>query len=405
MRIEFSPPDITEADISAVADVLRSGWITTGPRTKQFERELALWCQTSRVACLSSATAALECALHLLGIGEGDEVITSAYTYTASASVICHVGATPVLVDVARGSYEMDYEALAAAVTPRTKAVIPVDIAGVMCDYDVLTARLNEVADRFSPTPGTLQEAFDRVIILTDAAHSFGADYRGRPSGSVADFTAFSFHAVKNLTTTEGGALTWQDRKGLDSEALYRRIMLYSLHGQDKDALAKTKAGSWEYDIVAPLFKCNMTDVFAALGLSQLQRYRQILERRRAIFQLYTTNLASEKVELLSHFTPDGNSSAHLCLVRLLGKSEEARNRFIENMASQGVACNVHYKPLPMLTAYKKMGFDIKDYPNALAQYQNEVTLPLHTRLTDDDIGFIAESFNKAYLNTRSSTH
>ena len=397
MRIEFSPPDITEAEIEAVVDVLRSGWITTGPRTKQFEQELAGWCQTPKVACLNSATAALECALRLLGIGEGDEVITSAYTYTSSASVICHVGATPVLVDTAPGSYEMDYKALADAVTTRTKAVIPVDIAGAMCDYDVLRAQLEGVAERFSPTPNTPQEAFDRVIILADGAHSFGATWQGKPSGAVADFTAFSFHAVKNLTTAEGGALTWQAREEVDDDRLYQQIMLYSLHGQNKDALAKNRAGAWEYDIIAPLYKCNMTDIFAALGLAQLKRYRQLLDRRRVIFERYASELTSDEVEFLQHFTDKGNSSAHLCLVRLMGKGEDFRNRFIENMAKREVSCNVHYKPLPLLTAYKDLGFSIQDFPNAYAQYKNEVTLPLHTKLTDDDVDYVIESFRAAY--------
>ena len=393
MRIEFSPPDINEEDIQAVSEALRSGWITTGPRTKQFERELAAWCQTPRVAGFNSATAALECALYLLGIKEGDEVITSAYTYTASASVICHVGATPVLLDVAPGSYEMDYAALADVVTPRTKAIIPVDIAGVMCDYDELTAQLERLKDRFTPTPGTLQEAFDRMVIIADAAHSLGATRHGKPSGSVADFTAFSFHAVKNLTTAEGGALTWRAREGLDDDELYRQIMLYSLHGQNKDALAKSRAGSWEYDIIAPLHKCNMTDLFAALGLAQLKRYPQMLERRRVIFERYLSELESDGVEVLQHFMEGSSSSAHLCLVRLLEKDEEYRNRFIERMAERGVSCNVHYKPLPMFTAYKNLGFKIEDYPNAFAQYENEVTLPLHTRLTDEEVDFVIESF------------
>jgi dTDP-4-amino-4,6-dideoxygalactose transaminase len=401
MRIDFSPPDITEAEIEAVADALRSGWITTGPRVKQFEQELAQWCQTSKVFCVNSATAALECALYLLGIGPGDEVITSAYTYTASASVICHVGATPVLVDTAPGSYEMDYDALMRAVTPRTKAVIPVDIAGVMCDFDALTAALGSVAERFAPTPGTLQEAFDRVPILADGAHSFGATYKGSPSGAVADFTAFSFHAVKNLTTAEGGALTWRPRAGLDDEALYKRAKLFSLHGQDKDALAKSRAGDWEYDVIAPLYKCNMTDVVAALGLVQLRRYPALLEARRALLEQYTSKLAlklsSSEAELLAHYTATGNSSGHLCLVRLVGKDEHFRNRFIERMAAHEVACNVHYKPLPLLTAYKALGFSIDDYPHAHAQYKNEVTLPLHTRLSLEDVDYITTAFEASY--------
>ena len=400
MRIDFSPPDITESEISAVADALRSGWITTGPRTKQLESELASWCKTARVACLNSATAALECALRLLGIGPGDEVITSAYTYTASASVICHVGATPVLIDTASGSYEMDYDALANAITARTKAVIPVDIAGLMCDYQRLFNVLSKAgtAKLYTPDPKTLQAAFDRVVVLADAAHSFGASYQGQPSGAVADFTAFSFHAVKNLTTAEGGALTWRSRTGLDDDQLYRQMMLLSLHGQDKDALSKSKAGAWEYDIIAPLYKCNMTDVVAALGLAQLKRYPQLLERRHQIMEKYTSKLAQlGSIEILPHQTSTGVSSAHLCLVRLLGKDEAFRNSFIEKMAEGGVSCNVHYKPLPLLTAYKNLGFDIKDYPNALAQYQNEVTLPLHSRLSDEDVDYVIETFKQSY--------
>jgi dTDP-4-amino-4,6-dideoxygalactose transaminase len=417
MRIDFSPPDITEVEVQAVADALRSGWITTGPRVEQFEQELASWCGTARVGCLNSATAALECALHLLGIGPGDEVITSAYTYTASASVICHTGATPVLVDTAPGSYEMDYEALVRAITARTKVIIPVDIAGVMCDYDVLFDIVGSVAARFDPTPDTLQQSFDRAIVLADGAHSFGATYRGRPSGSVADFTAFSFHAVKNLTTAEGGAITWRAREGVDNETLYRKVKLFSLHGQNKDAFSKTRAGAWEYDVVAPLYKCNMTDVAAALGLAQLKRYPELLIRRREILERYDAGLVSNglvlsgsaadeaaldelspgSVNMLQHFTERRASSGHLCLVRLIGRSEDFRNQFIERMAERGVACNVHYKPLPLLTAYKNLGFDIKDFPNAFRQYENEVTLPLHTRLTNDEVDYVIDSFKESY--------
>ncbi|MDR1421467.1 MAG: DegT/DnrJ/EryC1/StrS family aminotransferase [Coriobacteriales bacterium] len=436
MRIDFSPPDITEAEIAAVAEVLRSGWITTGQRTKELERRLAQWCGTPKVACLSSATAALECALRLLGIGPGDEVITSAYTYTASASVIYHVGATPVLIDVAPGSYQMDYDALAAAVTPRTKAIIPVDIAGIMCNYDRLLAILREpsVASYYTPASGTLQTAFDRVPIIADAAHSFGATYRGQPSGAVADFTAFSFHAVKNLTTAEGGALTWRSREAsstafgtqapspvsdaasstaFDDEELYHQLMLLSLHGQSKDALAKNTAGSWDYDIVEPYYKCNMTDMAAALGLAQFERYQGLLLRRRAILERYESGLkqgatqqgaaqhgmASQGVPLdfLQHYTDEGCSSGHLCLVRLPGRSEAFRNRMIAHMAAADIACNVHYKPLPLLSAYRKRGFCIEDYPNALAQYRCEISLPLHTRLSDEMVDYVIASFWDAY--------
>ena len=399
MRIEFSPPNITETEIQAVTDVLQSGWITTGPRTKQFEKDLASWCWTPKVACLSSATAALECVLRLLGIGEGDEVITSAYTYTASASVICHVGATPVLADTAPGSYEMDYLKLADVITEKTKAIIPVDIAGIMCDYDTLKAQLEapEIKQRFSPTSGTLQELFYRVIIIADAAHSFGATRVGRPSGAVADFTAFSFHAVKNLTTAEGGALTWKPLPGLDNDVFYNEIMMYSLHGQTKDALSKNQASAWEYDVIAPLYKCNMTDIQAALGIAQLQRFLLMYARRRAVLRRYEKALASDKVEFIRHFTDTSRSSVHLGMVRLLGKDEEFRNRFIEGMASREVSCNVHYKPLPLLTAYKNLGFNIEDYPNAYAQYVNEVTLPLHSLLSDDDADYVIEAFKATY--------
>ncbi|MDR1183361.1 MAG: DegT/DnrJ/EryC1/StrS family aminotransferase [Coriobacteriales bacterium] len=397
MRIEFSPPDITEAEIEAVVDALRSGWITTGPRVKQFERELASWCEVPRSVCLSSATSALESALRQLGIGPGDEVITSAYTYTASASVVCHVGATLVLADTASGSYEIDYEALANLITPRTKAIIPVDIAGVMCDYETLEACLTSVSERFSPTAGTLQEAFNRVPILTDGAHSFGATYQGQPSGSVADFTTFSFHAVKNITTAEGGALVWRAREGIDDEAFYQQLMLLSLHGQNKDAFSKSRAGAWEYDVIAPLYKCNMTDLTAALGLAQLKRYPQMLARRHVIVERYVDALASSNIELLSHHTERGVSSGHLCLIRLIGQSADFRNRLIARMAECDITCNVHYKPLPLLTAYRNLGFDITDFPNALAQFENEVTLPLHSKLSDAEVDYVVESFQASY--------
>lgn len=393
-RISFSPPDITQAELDEVADALRSGWITTGSKTKEFEREIARFAQAERAAAFASATAALECALRAFGIGPGDEVITSAYTYTASCSVICHVGATPVLCDVAPGSYEMDYDALTDLVTERTRAVIPVDIAGRMVDYDRLFAALDSASDRWKPAT-ELQSAFDRVIVLADAAHSFGATYQGRPSGSVADFTAFSFHAVKNLTTAEGGALAWR-AGAFDSDELYRRFMLQSLHGQTKDALAKNRAGAWEYDIAFPGWKCNMTDIQAALGLAQLRRYPASLARRRAIVERYERNLGECDVELLRHYGEDFESSGHLMLVRLTGKSSAFRNALIERMADDGVATNVHYKPLPLLTAYRDLGFAIADFPNALAQFENEVTLPLHTLLSDEDVDYVAGSFKRA---------
>ena len=393
-RISFSPPDITQAELDEVADALRSGWITTGPKTKEFEREIALFAQAERSATFASATAALECALRAFGIGPGDEVITSAYTYTASCSVICHVGATPVLCDVAPGSYEMDYDALPDLVTERTRAVIPVDIAGRMVDYDRLFAALDSASDRWKPAT-ELQSAFDRVIVLADAAHSFGATCQGRPSGSVADFTAFSFHAVKNLTTAEGGALAWR-AGAFDSDELYRRFMLQSLHGQTKDALAPNRAGAWEYDLAVPGWKCTRTDIQAALGLAQLRRYPASLARRRAIVERYERNLGECDVELLRHYGEDFESSGHLMLVRLTGKSSAFRNALIERMADDGVATNVHYKPLPLLTAYRDLGFAIADFPNALAQFENEVTLPLHTLLSDEDVDYVAGSFKRA---------
>ena len=393
-RISFSPPDITQAELDEVADALKSGWITTGPKTKEFEREIARFTQADRAATFASATAALECALRALGIGPGDEVITSAYTYTASCSVICHVGATPVLCDVAPGSYEMDYDALDGLVTERTRAIIPVDIAGRMVDYDRLFTALDAARDRWTPAT-ELQRAFNRVIVVADAAHSFGATYQGQPSGSVADFTAFSFHAVKNLTTAEGGALAWR-AGAFDSDELYRQFMLQSLHGQTKDALAKNRAGAWEYDIAFPGWKCNMTDIQAGLGLAQLRRYPASLARRRAIVERYEHALADRDVELLQHYGDGFASSGHLMLVRLTGKSQTFRNALIERMADDGVATNVHYKPLPLLSAYRARGVDVADFPDAFAQFENEVTLPLHTLLSDDDVEYVAASFKRA---------
>ncbi|GHT78398.1 capsular polysaccharide biosynthesis protein [Actinomycetota bacterium] len=397
MRIDFSPPDITEAEIEAVADVLRSGWITTGPVTKDFEQQIAQWAGVAKAVCLSSATAALESALRLLGVGSGDEVITSAYTFTASASVICHVGATPVLIDTAPDQFEMDYTQLANAISAKTKVVIPVDIAGVMSNYQMLTETLDQHKALFNPKLGTLQELFDRVIVLADAAHSFGAESPAGPCGSVADFTAFSFHAVKNVTTAEGGALVWKDHPGLDNQDIYARLMRMSLHGQSKDALAKNSLGAWEYDISDTDFKCNMTDVAAAIGRSQLARYPKMLARRKKVVQLYQAGLDADKVQTLEHFEQGSVSSCHLFLLRLTGRSEQFRNLMIEAMAKRGVACNVHYKPLPLLTAYKNLGFDIADYPNSLAQYQNEITLPLYSTLTDEQVIYILESFEQAY--------
>lgn len=397
--VSFSPPDIGPDEIAEVIEALQSGWITTGPKTKQFERELAEFTGAQRVAALSSATAALECALRALGIGPGDEVITSAYTYTASCSPICHVGATPVLVDTAANSYEMDYDALTQHITERTRAIIPVDIAGRMCDYDRLFEVLESVRGRFLPA-NDRQAALGRVAVVADAAHALGATYRGHKAGSVADLTTFSFHAVKNLTTAEGGALGW--REGLfDSDELYQEIMLMSLHGQTKDALAKTRAGAWEYDVAFPGWKCNMTDIQAGIGLAQLRRYPALLARRRELIGRYEAALSDLDIDMLEHYcdTPGSEftSSGHLMLVRLCGKSQTFRNALINELGERGVAANVHYKPLPLLTAYRNLGFDSADFPNAYAQFENEVTLPLHTLLSDDDVDFVAAEFHAAY--------
>jgi len=397
MQIPFSPPDISKLEIDEVIDTLKSGWITTGPKTKLFEKKIAEYCNTPKAVCLNSATAAMEMALRLLGIGEGDEVITSAYTYSASASVIHHVGAKIVLVDTANDSFHIDYKQLEEAITEKTKAIIPVDIAGVMCDYDKVFEVVNRKKELFNPS-NKIQKAIGRVAVIADGAHSFGATYKGKQSGEVADFTCFSFHAVKNLTTAEGGAVTWRDIPEVDHEEIYKQFMLLSLHGQSKDALAKTKAGAWEYDIVYPAYKCNMTDIMASLGLVQLQRYPKILERRKQIIKMYDKALLSEKVDALKHYGDDFSSSGHLYLVRLLGKDEEYRNKVIEKMAEKGIATNVHYKPLPIHTAYRNLGFDIKDYPNAFDMYKNEITLPLHTLLTDEQVEYVIESFKSIIL-------
>lgn len=395
-KISFSPPDITEEEIQEVAAAMRSGWITTGPRTKELERQVAAFCNNTNAVCLNSATAALEMTLRVLGIGPGDEVITSAYTYTASASVVAHVGAKLVLVDTAENSLEMDYAALEAAITERTKAMIPVDLAGVPCDYDRLFAIVERQKDKFFPR-NKIQRAIGRVAVLADGAHAFGASYKGKKIGSVADFTSFSFHAVKNFTTAEGGAALWNSIDGIADEDIYKEYQLLSLHGQNKDALAKTKLGAWEYDIKGTYFKCNMTDILAAVGLIQMKRYPGMLARRRDIIGRYDAGLRDLPVEVLAHYTEEHVSSGHLYLVRLIGRDAEYRNRFIEKMAEHGVATNVHYKPLPMHTAYKAMGFDIKDYPHAYAMYENEITLPLHTKLSDEDIDYILEVFKSVY--------
>ena len=392
MKISFSPPDITEQEIQEVAEALRSGWITTGPRTKEFERLIAEYCHTEKAVCLNSATACMELILHLLGVGPGDEVITSAYTYTATASVTCHVGAKVVMVDTAPDSFEMDYDKLAEAITPRTKVIIPVDLAGVVCNYDKIFEIVNAKKALFVAA-NPMQKAFGRVVVLADAAHAFGAQRHGRMCGDIADFTSFSFHAVKNLTTAEGGALTWRNIPGIDNEWIYKQFMLLSLHGQNKDALAKTQLGSWEYDIVSPAYKCNMTDVVAAIGLIQFKRYPSILERRKVLIERYDKAFSLYNVQVLNHFSETHSSSGHLYLVRLLGKDEAYRNKVIEAMAESGIACNVHYKPLPMMTAYKQLGFDIANFPQAFNQYRNEITLPLHTCLTDEEQTYIISNF------------
>lgn len=393
-NIKLAPPDISEKDITAVSEALRSGWITTGPQTKLFEKKIAEYCEADSAAALNSATACLEMTLRILGIGPGDEVITSGYTYTASCSIICHVGATPILVDTAKDSFEMDYEKLYDAITPRTKAIIPVDLGGVMCDYDKIFEIVNKRKNIFKPN-NLIQEAIGRVAVVADGAHSFGAFRNGKKSGSVADFTSFSFHAVKNLTTAEGGAVTWKPINGIKNEEIYKNFMLLSLHGQNKDALAKTKAGAWEYDIIYPAYKCNMTDVLASLGLSQLERYDKMLQRRYEITKMYNEFFRSEDIQVLPHLNENSKSSCHLYITRLLGKDEKFRNKFIEKMAEAGIATNVHYKPLAMLTAYKNMGFDVKDFPNAYNMYKNEVTLPLHTLLTDDEVEYVAKTYKE----------
>lgn len=394
MKVPFSPPDIGEEEIYEIADTLRNGWITTGPKTKRFENEIASFCSTSKAVCLNSATSCLEMTLRILGIGEGDEVIVPAYTYTASASVICHVGAKPIIVDCAKESFHLNSEVVAGAINEKTKAVIPVDVGGVMCDYDKILDAVESRKSLFQPK-NEIQKNFGRVIIVADGAHSFGAEYKSKKSGQAADFTTFSFHAVKNLTTAEGGAVTWRDRDFIDNDALYKQYMLLSLHGQDKDALAKTKVGVWEYDIIAPLYKCNMTDIMASIGLVQLRRYRDMLKKRREIIEYYNSEMKKIGVEYMEHYGDDFKSSGHLYISRLVGHDTEFRNNAISQMAEMGVAANVHYKPLPMLTAYRNLGFDISSYPNAYELYKNEITLPLFSKLTDEQAEYVVECLKK----------
>ncbi len=391
-NIPFSPPDISEAEIELVADALRSGWITTGPKTKLLEKKIAEWVGTPKCVCLNSQTACAEVSLRILGIGAGDEVITTAYTYTASASVICHVGATVVMVDCQADSFEMDYDALESAITENTKAIIPVDLGGVPCDYD----RIFEIVERkkamFTPS-NDIQAKLGRVAVVADAAHAFGATWHGKMVGSIADFTNFSFHAVKNFTTAEGGAMTWKHIDGIDDSDIYKQTQLLSLHGQSKDALAKTQLGAWEYDIVAPLYKCNMTDIAAAVGLAQFERYPAMLARRKEIIGRYDAALKPLGVEVLPHYTDNSTSSGHLYVTRVPYITDKQRREIIIKMAEAGVACNVHYKPLPMHTAYKDLGFDIKDYPNSYVHYENEITLPLHTCLSDEEVDYVIDTY------------
>ena len=391
-NISFSPPDISELEIAEVAEALRSGWITTGPRTKQLEKNLAAFCHTDRVVCLNSATAAEELNLRVLGVGEGDEVIVPAYTYTASASAAIHVGAKVVFVDSAKDSCEMDYDRMEDAITERTKAIVPVDLGGIMCDYDRIYQAVERKKALFRPS-GRIQEAIGRVAVVSDCAHGLGASRKGKMAGEAADFTSFSFHAVKNFTTAEGGASTWLSIPGIDNEELYHQYQLLSLHGQSKDALAKTKLGAWEYDIVGPWYKCNMTDVMAAIGLKQLERYPSLLQRRRELIGRYDAVCDSLGVKHLEHYGPDHSGSGHLYLTRIPGIGEAERNEVITKMAERGVACNVHYKPLPMMTAYRELGWDIKDFPDAYDYYHNLVSLPLHTLLTDEDAAYVMENF------------
>ena len=391
-NIPFSPPDMTEAEVKEVAQAILSGWITTGPRTKELERQIAAYIGTNKAVCLNSQTACAEMALRLLGIGEGDEVIVPAYTYTASASIVCHVGATLVFADVQSNSLEMDYAQVEQLITPRTKAIIPVDLAGIPCDYERLLQIVEKKRSIYQPA-NDIQQALGRIAICADAAHAFGASRKGEMVGAIADFTAFSFHAVKNLTTAEGGALTWKSIPGISDDELYRMVQLFSLHGQSKDALAKTKLGAWEYDIVGPWYKCNMTDIMAAMGLVQMKRYPDMLLRRKAIIERYDKALKAAGIEVLEHYNDNHQSSGHLYITRVPNISTEQRQEIIEKMAEEGIATNVHYKPLPMMTAYKNMGFDIKNYPNAYAHFANEITLPLHTRLTDEEVDYIIENY------------
>ena len=394
MNISFSPPDMSELEIQEVADAIKSGWITTGPKTKELERQIAKYIGVNRCVCLNSQTACGEMALRILGIGAGDEVIVPAYTYSASASIVDHVGAKIVFVDVQEGCLEMDYDKMEAAITEKTKAIIPVDLGGVFCDYDKIFAIVEKKKALFQPK-NEIQKAIGRIAICADTAHAFGASWHGKMCGSIADFSSFSFHAVKNFTTAEGGALAWKTIPGIDDEEIYHQLQLLSLHGQSKDALAKTKLGAWEYDIVGPWFKCNMTDIMAGIGLAQMKRYPAMLARRKEIIAKYDAAFKPLGIEVLDHYNDEHQSSGHLYITRIPGAGLKERQEIIIKMAEAGIATNVHYKPLPMMTAYKNLGFDIKDYPNAYKRFENEITLPLHTCLTDEEVEYIIENYTK----------
>lgn len=398
MKVAFTVPDISDEEIREVVDTLKSGWITSGPKTKMLEKQLAEFCHVNSMVCLNSATACAEMALRVLGVGPGDEVITSAYTFTSSASVICHVGAKVVLVDTKKDSYEMDYDKLDAAITKKTKAIIPVDLAGIMCDYDKIFEIVEKKRGLFQAN-STLQESLGRVAVIADSAHALGAEQKGKKCGQVADFTSFSFHAVKNFTTAEGGGLTWKKIAGVDDSDIYKKIKLLTLHGQSKDALEKMQLGEWEYDIVAPYFKCNMTDILASLGIAQLRRYPELLLKRREIVEKYNEGVKELPVQVMNHYGEDFSSSGHLYCTRVVGANRIEVNKIMDKMAQRGVATNVHYKPLPMLTAYKNMGFDILDYPNAYGVFENEITLPLHTKMNEEEIMYVIETFKDAVLN------
>lgn len=392
MNIPFSPPDMSDMEIQEVADTIKSGWITTGPKTKELERQIAAYVGVNRCVCLNSQTACGEMALRVLGIGPGDEVIVPAYTYSASASIVDHVGAKIVFVDVQENCLEMDYDKLEAAITEKTKAIIPVDLGGVPCDYDKIFDIVEKKKALFQPA-NEIQKAIGRVAICADTAHAFGASWHGKMCGSIADFSSFSFHAVKNFTTAEGGALTWKSIPDIDDEEIYHKLQLLSLHGQSKDALAKTKLGAWEYDIVGTWFKCNMTDIMAGIGLAQMKRYPSMLARRKEIISCYDAAFKPLGIEVLDHYNDNHQSSGHLYITRVPGAGLEERQEIIVKMAEAGIATNVHYKPLPMMTAYKNLGFDIKDYPNAYKRFENEITLPLHTCLTDEEVDYIIENY------------